>query len=256
MISFVNAFKQGLHDKRRQTGLWMTTGSATMTEIAAGAGLDWLLVDMEHSPNDLIDVVDHLRAAVGKGAEIVIRVPWNEPVVVKRLLDQGARSLMFPFVQSVEEAQRAVAATRYPPQGIRGFAGTSRATDYGRRTDYAARSAEEVCVIVQLETAAALKAARDIAAVDGIDGVFIGPNDLAASMGHLGNPGAPPVKAAIRQALEAITSAGKAAGLLNFNEADAKADYEAGFHFIAVSGDAFILAREAQRLAKAFQTPG
>jgi 4-hydroxy-2-oxoheptanedioate aldolase len=254
MISFVNAFKQALQERRRQTGLWMTTGSATMTEIAAGAGLDWLLVDMEHSPNDLIDVVDHLRAAVGKPAEVVIRVPWNEPVMVKRLLDQGARSLMFPFVQSVEEARAAVAATRYPPQGIRGFAGTSRATDYGRRTNYAARAAEEICVIVQLETERALESASDIAAVEGIDGVFIGPNDLAANMGHLGNPGAAPVQASIRKALEAIVSAGKAAGLLNFNEAGAKADYEAGFHFIAVSGDASIMAREAQRVAQVFKT--
>src|SRR3954452_10998007 len=117
MISFVNAFKQGLHEKRRQTGLWMTTGSATVTEIAAGAGFDWLLIDMEHSPNDLVDVLDHLRAAVGGTAEPAVRVPWNEPVQVKRVLDMGARTLMFPYVESAEEARRAVAATRYPPHG-------------------------------------------------------------------------------------------------------------------------------------------
>ncbi|GJD49146.1 4-hydroxy-2-oxo-heptane-1,7-dioate aldolase [Methylobacterium crusticola] len=250
MTAFENPFKQGLADRRRQAGLWLTTGAAGVTEIAAGAGFAWLLLDMEHSPNDLIEVVDHLRAAVGGTAEPVVRVPWNEPVVVKRLLDQGARSLMFPFVQSAEEARRAVAATRYPPQGIRGFAGTSRATGYGLRPDYAARAAEEICVVVQVETPEAIRAAGEIAAVPGIDGVFIGPNDLAANMGHLGRPDAPPVRALIAEALAAIGAAGKAAGLLNFSESGARADFEAGFSFVAVSGDAFILARETQRIAR------
>ncbi|CAA2158549.1 4-hydroxy-2-oxo-heptane-1,7-dioate aldolase [Methylobacterium brachiatum] len=253
MDSFLNPFKRGLLEQRRQVGLWMTTGSATLTEIAAGGGLDWLLIDMEHSPNDLISVVDHLRAAASTTTEAVVRVPWNEPVLVKRLLDQGARSLMFPFVQTADEARRAVAATRYPPQGIRGFAGTSRATDYGRRSNYPAQSAEEICVVVQLETPEALRAARDIAGVEGVDGVFIGPADLAANMGHLGNPGAGPVQAAIREGLSAIRATGKAAGLLNFNEIAAKSDFEAGFSFVAVSGDAFIMARGVERLVEAFR---
>lgn len=252
MTSFDNPFKQALAAQRRQTGLWLTTGSPAVTEIVAGAGFDWLLVDMEHSPNDLTTVVDHLRAAVGGTAEPVVRVPWNEPVMVKRLLDQGARSLMFPFVQSAEEARRAVAATRYPPAGIRGFAGTSRATGYGRRRDYAARAAEEICVVLQIETAEAVAQAGEIAAVEGVDGVFIGPNDLAANLGHLGQPGAAPVRELIAQALAAIRGAGKAAGLLNFVEASAKADYAAGFSFIAVSADAFILARETGRVVAAF----
>ncbi|KMO45014.1 hypothetical protein VQ03_00080 [Methylobacterium tarhaniae] len=254
MRSFDNPFKRGLAEGKRQAGLWMTTGSPGITELAAGAGFAWMLIDMEHSPNDFIQVVDHLRAAEGGTAEPVVRVPWNEPVLVKRLLDQGARSLMFPFVQNAEEARRAVAATRYPPHGIRGFAGTSRATGYGLRPDYHARSGEEVCVIVQVETKEALEAAGEIAAVEGVDGVFIGPNDLAASMGHLGEPNAAPVRAAIAAALPRIRGAGKAAGLLNFNEAGAKADFEAGFGFVAVAGDAFLLARETQRVAKLFDT--
>ena len=252
MKSFANPFKQALSEKRQQTGLWMTTGSATVTEIAAGAGLDWLLIDMEHSPNDLLSVLDHLRASENRATETVVRVPWNDPIIVKRLLDQGARSLMFPFVQSAAEARSAVAATRYPPDGIRGFAGTSRATDYGRRREYVSRSAEEVCVIVQIETEEAADAAQEIAEVAGIDGVFIGPNDLAANMGHIGDVGAAPVKAVISKTLGAIKAAGKAAGILNFNETEAKADYEAGFHFVAVSGDASIIAKEAKRLAQTF----
>jgi 4-hydroxy-2-oxoheptanedioate aldolase len=252
MRSFDNPFKRGLAEGRRQAGLWMTTGAPGITEMVAGAGFAWLLIDMEHSPNDLIQVVDHLRAAEGGTAEPVVRVPWNEPVMVKRLLDQGARSLMFPFVQSAEEARRAVAATRYPPHGIRGFAGTSRATGYGLRPDYHSRSGEEVCVVVQVETREALEAAGEIAAVEGVDGVFIGPNDLAASMGHLGQPGAAPVREAIAAALPRIRTTGKAAGLLNFNEAGARADFEAGFGFVAVAGDAFLLARETQRVAKLF----
>src|SRR6266404_9782180 len=147
-----NEFKRNLAAGKAQIGMWLTLCSPTATEAAAGAGFDWLLIDMEHSPNELPDIAHHLRAAVGGTAEPVVRVPWNEPVIVKRLLDIGARTLLFPFVQSAEEARRAVAATRYPPQGIRGFAGTTRANRYGRVADYAKRASEEICVLVQCET--------------------------------------------------------------------------------------------------------
>jgi 4-hydroxy-2-oxoheptanedioate aldolase len=253
-MPYMNGFKQALRDRRRQNGFWLTLGAVAATEIAADAGFDWVLVDMEHTSLDANDIVDHLRAARGRAAEFVVRVPWNEPVVVKRLLDQGVRTLMFPYVQSAEEARRAVAATRYPPNGIRGFAGLSRATDYGRRGDYHANAAEEICVIVQLETPDALKAAGAIAAVDGVDGLLIGPNDLATNMGHLGQPGAPAVQAAIRDTLGVLRDSGKAAGILDFSEAGAKAYYEAGFDFIAVAGDALILAREAERIARSFRS--
>src|SRR5277367_1858624 len=151
----VNMFKQRLASGTPQIGLWMTLASPTATEIAAGAGFDWLLIDTEHSPNELPDVQHHLRAAEGGTAEPVVRVPWNEPVAVKRMLDIGVRSLLFPFVQSAEEAAQAVRATRYPPDGIRGVSGVSRATRYGRVADYYSRAASEICVIVQIETAKA-----------------------------------------------------------------------------------------------------
>ena len=157
-----NRFKRALAAGTPQIGLWMSLGSPAATEVAAGSGFDWLLLDMEHSPNELPDIAHHLRAAEGGTAEPVVRVPWNEPVMVKRLLDVGARTLLFPFVQSAEEARRAVAATRYPPRGIRGFAGTTRANRYGRVADYAKRAAEEICVLVQCETR---KAVADIAAI-------------------------------------------------------------------------------------------
>jgi len=254
-LSFDNGFKAGLAAGRPQIGCWLTMASPTVTEVAAGAGFDWLLIDMEHSPNDLNQVVDQLRAANGGTAEPVVRVPWNEPVMVKRLMDQGVRSLMFPYVQSASEARAAVAATRYPPAGMRGIAGTSRATDYGRRRDYAARVGNEVCVIVQIETTEAITAAFEIAAVDGVDGVFIGPNDLAANMGALGMIGAPPVAAAIATGLQAIRGAGKAAGILDFAPSSARARFADGFGFIAVGGDAFALAHAVRGLVETF-TPG
>jgi len=249
-----NAFKRALASKQKQVGFWLTLASTTATEIAAGAGFDWLLIDMEHSVNELPDVQDHLRAAVGGTAEAVVRIPWNEPVMVKRMLDAGGRSLMFPYVQTADEARRAVAATRYPPNGIRGFAGAARGSNYGRIKDYAQKIHDEICVIVQVETPEAIAAIPEIAAVDGVDGVFIGPNDLAASMGHVGNMFAPPVNDAVRKGMEAINKAGKAAGLLNFRENEARDWFDAGFTFIAVAGDAALMARQTERIAAAFKS--
>ncbi|HEX2215594.1 MAG TPA: aldolase/citrate lyase family protein [Xanthobacteraceae bacterium] len=249
-----NTFKRALAAKQKQVGFWLTLASTTATEIAAGAGFDWLLIDMEHSVNELPDVQDHLRATVGGTAEPVVRIPWNEPVLVKRLLDAGGRSLMFPYVQNAEEARQAVAATRYPPAGIRGFAGAARGSNYGRIKDYAQRIADEICVIVQVETPAAAKAIPEIAAVEGVDGIFIGPNDLAANMGFLGNMFAPEVNAAVREGMDKINQAGKAAGLLNFRENEARDWFGAGFTFIAVAGDAGLLARQTERIVSVFKS--
>src|SRR5690349_8429308 len=196
-----NHFKRGIASGGTpQIGLWLSLASPFATEIVAGAGFDWVLVDMEHSANDLSEVGHHLRAAVGGTAEPVVRPPWNEPVMVKRLLDIGVRSFLFPFVQSAEEARRAVAATRYPPDGIRGVAVATRANRYGRVPDYPKRAAEEICILVQVETRRAVQEIEAIAAVDGVDGIFIGPSDLAADMGHLGNSQHPEVQDAILEA--------------------------------------------------------
>jgi 4-hydroxy-2-oxoheptanedioate aldolase len=251
-----NSFKRALAAGKQQIGLWMSLTSPTATEIAAGAGFDWLLLDMEHSPNELPDIQHNLRAAEGGTAEPVVRVPWNDAVTVKRLLDIGARSLLFPFVQSAEEARRAVAATRYPPHGIRGFAGTTRANRYGRVADYAKRSAEEICVLVQCETRKAVADIAAIAAIDGIDGIFIGPADLAADMGHLADTQHADVQAAILDAGKRIRAAGKAPGFLSLREDETRRVLDAGFQFVAVHTDVAILARQADALAKKFKPGG
>lgn len=232
----INSFKQRLLGRQRQIGGWLTTGSPTVTEIFAGIGFDWLLLDMEHSPNDFLLVIDHLRAA-GVGAPVVVRVPWNEPVMVKRLLDAGVASLMFPYVQNVEEAKAAVAATRYPPHGIRGVAGTTRATAYGRREGLA-QAAEQIAVVVQIETPEAMAVIGDIALIDGIDGVFIGPNDLAANMGYLGNPNHPEVREAMLRGAAAIRAAGKSSGTLGYASTHAASPFADGFDFLGVASDA------------------
>jgi len=248
-----NPFKRALASGTPQIGLWMSLASPAATEVAAGAGFDWLLLDMEHSPNELPDIAHHLRAAEGGTAEPVVRVPWNEPVIVKRLLDIGARTLLFPFVQSAEEARRAVAATRYPPQGIRGFAGTTRANRYGRVADYAKRASEEICVLVQCETRKAVADIPAIAATEGIDGIFIGPADLAADMSHLADTQHAEVQAAILDAGKRIRAAGKAPGFLSVREDETRRVLEGGFLFVAVGSDVGMLARHSEALVRAFK---
>jgi 4-hydroxy-2-oxoheptanedioate aldolase len=248
-----NPLKRALAEGKKQVGFWLSSMSPVAAEIAAGAGFDWLLIDMEHTGNEPADVVHALRAMVGGTAEPVVRVPWNEPVIVKRMMDLGARSFLFPYVETAEEAKNAVAATRYPPHGVRGYAGTTRANNYGRRKDYAQTYADEVCVLVQVESPGAVEAVPAIGALDGVDGIFIGPNDLAANSGYLGNAAAPEMRAAILKGLERIKATGKAPGTLNYREDEAKALFAAGFSFIAVGGDVGALAREADRIARAFR---
>jgi 4-hydroxy-2-oxoheptanedioate aldolase len=251
----LNRFKRAIAAGSQQIGLWMSLASPAATEAAAGAGFDWLLLDMEHAPNELPDIAHHLRAAEGGTAEPVVRVPWNDAVMVKRLLDIGARTLLFPFVQSAEEARRAVAATRYPPHGVRGFAGTTRANHYGRIPDYAKRASEEICVLVQCETRKAVADIPAIAAVEGVDGIFIGPADLAADMGHLANTQHPEVQAAILEAGKRIRAAGKAPGFLSLREDETRRVLSGGFLFVAVNSDVALLARQAEALVKLFK-PG
>jgi 4-hydroxy-2-oxoheptanedioate aldolase len=243
-----NRFKAGLAEGRRQPGLWLSLESVNSTEILAGSGYDWLLLDMEHTGLGVSQVADHIRAAKGGTAELVVRVPWNEPIMLKRLLDLGIRSFMIPFVQSANEARAAVAGTRYPPRGIRGVSGNMRANGFSRYTDYAARYHEEQCIVVQIESPAAIAAIGDIGSVDGIDGLFIGPNDLAANMGLFGQPGATQVRKAIADALEKIQSTGKAPGILNFDPAQARSLFDDGYKFIAVGSDLAILARRSEAL--------
>ena len=248
-----NAFKHALAAGRQQIGLWCSLSHHYALEAVAGAGFDWLLIDTEHSPNDLESLVPQLQAAAAYDTSAVVRVPWNDMVNIKRVLDIGAQTLLLPYVQNVAEARAAVAATRYPPAGIRGVAGTTRATRFGRVKDYARRASEEICVLVQVETREALAEIEGIAALDGVDGIFIGPADLHASMGHTGETANPAVVPQIEEALRRIRRAGKAPGILTADEALARRYIEAGSLFTAVGVDATILARETDKLAARFK---
>ena len=249
-----NTFKRALKAGKPQIGLWSTLSSSYTVEVVAGAGFDWLLLDTEHSPSDLENLLTQLQAAAPYPTHAVVRVPWNEMVNMKRVLDIGAQSFLVPYVQNVEEARNAVAHTRYPPAGVRGVAGTTRATRFGRVKEYAKRAHEEICVLVQVETESALKNIEAICGIDGVDGVFIGPADLHASMGHAGETANPKVKPLIDDAIRRIRKAGKAPGILTPNEADARHWLECGALFVAVGSDAGILARGADALAAKFKS--
>jgi 4-hydroxy-2-oxoheptanedioate aldolase len=249
-----NRFKHSLRAGRPQIGLWSSLSSNYTVEVIAGAGFDWILLDSEHSPNDLESLLTQLQAAAPYPAHAVVRVPWNDMVTIKRVLDIGAQSLLVPYVSTRGEAESAVSYTRYPPAGQRGVAGTTRATRFGRVKDYAQRAHEEICLLVQVETQAALDSIEAICAVDGVDGVFIGPADLHASLGHPGEIANPRIKPLIDDAIRRIRKAGKAPGILTPNEADARHWLECGALFVAVGADVGILARGAEALAAKFKS--
>jgi 4-hydroxy-2-oxoheptanedioate aldolase len=249
-----NRFKEALRAGRVQIGLWSSLSSSYTVEVIAGAGFDWLLLDMEHSPNDLESLLGQLQAAAPYATHPVVRVPWNDMVAMKRVLDVGAQSLLVPYVSTAREAAAAVSHTRYPPAGVRGVAGTTRATRFGRIKDYARRAHEEICLLVQVETQAALDAIEAICELEGIDGVFIGPADLHASLGYPGEIANPAVKPRIDDAIRRIRRAGKAPGILTPSEADARHWLECGALFVAVGADVGILARGAEALAAKFKT--
>jgi len=249
-----NTFKSALKSGRAQIGLWSSLSSSYTVEVIAGAGFDWILLDSEHSPADLENLLGQLQAAAPYPGHAVVRVPWNDMVTIKRTLDVGAQSLLIPYVSTPEVARAAVSYTRYPPAGVRGVAGTTRATRFGRIKDYAKRAHEEICVLVQVETQGALDNIEAICDIDGVDGVFIGPADLHASLGHTGEIANPKVKPKIDDAIRRIRKCGKAPGILTPNEADARHWLECGALFVAVGADVGILARGAEALAAKFKT--
>jgi 4-hydroxy-2-oxoheptanedioate aldolase len=249
-----NKFKHAIAKGELQIGLWCSLCSPVAVEVVSHSGYDWLLLDTEHSPNDLQEIVAQLHAAQGAAPSCIVRPAWNDMVLIKRYLDIGAQTLLLPFVQTPEEARRAVEWTRYPPGGVRGITGSGRASRYGRVKDYLKNASSEICVLVQVETREALKQIEAIAAVDGVDGIFIGPNDLAASFGHIGNWGHPEVQDAIEDAAKRIRKTGKAAGVLTPNEEEAKKFISWGYNFAAIGADIGLLAKHADALAKRFKT--
>jgi 4-hydroxy-2-oxoheptanedioate aldolase len=231
-------------------GMWVLSGSAYNAEICAGAGLDWLLIDCEHAPNNVTTVLPQLQAVAAYPVEVAVRVPVADPVLIKGFLDIGVTTLMVPMIESAEQARAVVAATRYPPEGIRGVGATNaRASRWGREAGYLATAAGRLSLLVQVESRAGLDALTDILAVDGVDGVFVGPSDLAASLGHLGRADHPEVVAAVEEAITTIAGSGKAAGVNAFAEPLARRYLALGARFVLVGADATLLARGSEQLA-------
>lgn len=248
-----NDFKHALREGRQQLGLWCTLSSAFAIEVVAGSGFDWLLLDTEHSPGDVLTVLAQLQALSGHKVSPVVRPASNDAVLIKRYLDIGAQTLLIPYVQNAEEARAAVAATRYPPEGMRGVSALTRATQFGRVPDYGRRAGEEICLLVQVETEEALAEIDAIAAVEGVDGIFVGPGDLAASLGHIGALGHPRVVKVVEDAIRRIRAAGKPAGILTGDPAFAQRCIELGTTFTAVGVDVGALARATEALAARFR---
>jgi 4-hydroxy-2-oxoheptanedioate aldolase len=247
-----NTFKRAIHAGQHQKGLWTTLASSYSTEVVAGAGFDWLLLDMEHSPNEMDTILQQLQTVAAYPVHAVVRPVWNDPLAIKRLLDIGVQTLLIPYVQNREEAEKAVQATRYPPLGIRGVSALTRATRFARVSNYMESCQAEICLLVQVETQSALDEIEAIASVDGVDGIFIGPADLSASLGFPGQLKHPKVLGAIEDAIQRIRSCGKAAGILTGDKALARHFIGLGTLFTAVGVDAGLLARAADELAADF----
>ena len=253
----INFFKQALADKRPLIGLWLGLADSYSAEICAGAGFDWLLIDGEHAPNDLRSILSQLQAIAPCFSHPVARIPVGAgdigTTLVKQYLDLGVQTLLVPMVDTPEQAAELVRAMRYPPQGIRGMAG-ARASSWGRNPAYVHDANAQVCLLVQVETELSLRHLDAIAGVEGVDGVFVGPADLSASMGHAGDPGHPEVQAAIADAIARIVNSGKAAGILATDETLARHYLKLGATFVATGLDTQLLATATSALAARFKS--
>ncbi len=249
-----NPFKHALVAGRQQIGLWVSLASPYSAEIVAGAGFDWLVIDTEHSPNEVDTTLAQLQVVAAYPVSPVVRPAWNDKVLIKRHLDIGAQTLLIPYVQNADEAAAAVAATRFPTRGVRGVAGVTRASRFGRVADYAKRAEEELCLLVQIENREGLENLEAIARTEGVDGVFVGPADLAAGLGHLGEQSHPEVQSAIRDAIGRIRACGKGAGILATDEASSRRYIEWGTTFTAVGLDVMVLGRELEKLCAKFKS--
>jgi 4-hydroxy-2-oxoheptanedioate aldolase len=251
-----NTFKQALARGRAQIGLWLGLADGYAAELCASAGFDWLLIDGEHAPNDLRSTLASLQAVAAYPTHPVVRLPHADTVLIKQVLELGATTLLLPMVESAEQARSIVRATRYPPDGVRGVgSGLARSSRWMAYPRYLHEANERICVLVQVESVDALAQIDAIAAVDGVDGVFIGPADLAASMGHLGEPGHRAVRDAVEAGVARIRAAGKAPGILCADETLARHYLAIGVRFVAVGSDATLLAQATRALAARFKTP-
>jgi len=242
-----NRFKSALARGDMLYGCWAGFADAYATEMLATAGFDWLVIDGEHAPNDLPSIMRQLQVLEGRHSAPVVRLPMGEAWAIKQVLDAGAQTLLIPMVDSAEQARALVRATRYPPDGIRGSgAALARATQFSAIPDYVATANAQICLLVQVETRAGIDALDEILQVDGVDGVFIGPSDLAADMGYLGDSDQPEVRAVIRDALARIAASDKAAGILSLDHDTARLYRDWGAQFLAVGIDVVMLTQAAR----------
>ena len=251
----VNPFRERLKQPGVPLGTWLMSGASSTAEAMGRAGFDWLLLDLEHVPVDDRDAVGILQAIAGTRAAAVARLAANDPVLFKRALDMGAQTVMVPFVNSADEARRAVSYAKYPPEGIRGFAAMHRASGYGTVKDYGRRANESVYTIIQLETPQAVAALEEIAAVPGVDALFLGPGDLSASMGHIGNLAAPAVQAAIADVAARCRRIGIPCGIVGPTPEMVVGFAAAGYDFVAVASDMGMMMRQATAFIEAIR-PG
>jgi len=244
----INPFTESLANGQKQIGLWVSLSHNFAAEVVAGSGFDWVLLDMEHSPGSIQSILGQLQVFAASGTTAIVRPEANDPVLVKRLLDLGAEGLLFPMIQSVDEAKAAVSATCYPPRGIRGVSGSTRANAFGRKTDYFQHIEDQTAVLLQLETKLALERAEDIAAVDGVTGVFFGPADIAADIGKLGQPMCDEVWELILPIAKKLIRQGVPVGTLVLDAGFAAKLLSDGFTFVACGSDTALLARGADNL--------
>lgn len=241
----VNSFKAAILAGRPQLGLFCSIGDSTVAEMLANCGFDWLLFDTEHTTLDPASVLPLLQAVAPYPVHPIVRPSSLNPAEIKKLLDCGVQSILVPYIRSAEEARLAAAAVAYAPEGIRGLAGITRASRFGAIPGYHRRARDEICLIVQIETREAFDAIEEIAAVPGVDALFIGPADLAASLGYPGEPSHPTVKQACLDGVRRIRAAGKPAGFLTLDQAFLREVMDAGSVFTAVDVDTAILRRGA-----------
>jgi 4-hydroxy-2-oxoheptanedioate aldolase len=250
----VNEFKQALLERKTQIGLWMGLATANTAELCGHAGFDWLVVDGEHAPTDIPGILGQLQALSSSVSAPVVRVPIGETWIIKQVLDLGAQSILVPMVETADEAAELVRAVSYPPKGVRGVGSAlARASAYSTIGDYLTTANDQICLLLQLESQAALPNIEAIAAVEGVDGLFIGPSDLAADMGYLSNPAAPEVKAAVADAIMRIQAAGKPAGILVVDTVLAQEYIDMGATFVAVGTDVSLLSKACAGLVGKFK---
>jgi 2-dehydro-3-deoxyglucarate aldolase len=252
-VAMPNAFRRDLRANKPLIGCWCSLASNITTEILGYAGFDWLLLDGEHAPNDMSSFITQLQALKDSPSAPVVRPPWAEPVIIKRLLDIGFYNFLMPWIENADQARAAVAATRYPPQGMRGMGTGHRSNRYGYVTDYFTTINDNISVMVQIESAEGVERAAEIAAVEGVDGLFIGPSDLSAALGYLGQPDHSEVQSAMARVLSAAREHRKPVGILAPVEADARRYMEQGMSFVAVGGDVGLLRSASKGLADRFK---